>query len=374
MTSTLFHLDGSALSASDVSPHRAPAAASVRVHADAHLPSRAAESDDAPALLADTVTPPLRSFFLADAARAVDAAVAEVPDGAASQQHQQWHADMREVEAYLNALDSARADCASAGLFLRAESCMRRMEKAVRLLARRITGEANAVAERARVGLADQQRLQQLNLRKHWRSTVAAYEQNAAVVLAAAQQHHFAELEREDARARVALRDAETRPSPSQPWSSEVEHVQGVLQQHLRQRRYREAQKVHAQLSRLERQELKAQHRDATQHHVQMLSTIRARHEEELARMRAVHQQEKQEMWRAGRAELESMAHRHDVALQAVEERRLLLHERVQALLKAYTNADVLDPRATGLQLIRLSQTLWSPGEAPRSSTRTRQR
>ncbi|CAG9583702.1 conserved hypothetical protein [Leishmania major strain Friedlin] len=281
-----------------------------------------------------------------------------------------WQAGMHEVEAYLNALDSARADSAKAGLYHRAQQCMQHMEKIIRLLAKRIAREANIMAERARQALTEQQRLLQRNLRKRWKTKMLVYEENASAMLAAAEQHHYAERVREDERAHEELRSVRAGGSMAHSRSSKVQHLQSEIQLYLRQHRYREAERAQAQLSRFEKQEQQSQQRNLTHLQEQRLQAMRMKQEEQLAKMKAAYQQEKQEITRTCRAELDAMTRQHEVALQAVEERRLFLHERVQAILKAYNDADTLDPRAAGQKLIRISQLLWTSREVQQSSKR----
>ncbi|CAM72882.1 conserved hypothetical protein [Leishmania infantum JPCM5] len=245
---------------------------------------------------------------------------------------------------------------------------MQRMEKIIRLLAKRISREANTMAERARQALTEQQRLLQRNFRKSWKTKMLVYEENASAMLAAAEQHHYAERVREDARAHEELRSARAGGSVAHSWSSKVQHLQSELQVYMRQHRYREAERVQAQLSRFEKQEQQAQQRNITHLQEQRLQAMRVKQEEQLAKIKAAHQQEKQEIARTCRAELDAMTRQHEAALQAVEERRLFLHERVQAILKAYNDADALDPRATGLKLIRISQLLWTSREVQQPS------
>lgn len=275
---------------------------------------------------------------------------------------------MHEVEAYLNALDLARADSAKAGLYHRAQQCMQRMEKVIRLLAKRIAREANVMAERARQALTEQQRLLKRSFRKRWKTKMLVYEENASAMLAAAEQHHYAERVREDVRAQEELRSARAAGSMARSCSSMMQHLQSELQLYLRQHRYCEAERVQGQLSRLEKQEQQAHQRNITHLQEQRLQAMRVKQDEQLAKMKAAHQEERQEITRTCRAELDAMTRQHEAALQGVEERRLFLHERVQAILKAYSNADALDPRATGLKLIRISQLLWTYHEAQQSS------
>ncbi|XQJ31641.1 hypothetical protein NXY56_007761 [Leishmania guyanensis] len=334
------------------------AAIAVRVHSDERLLPGTVQAAASPSLSAATSSPPLKAFFSVNPTHTISATAIGSENGAVTQQR--WHADMLEVKAYLNALDAAREDCANAGLYHLAQLCMQRMEKTIRLLAKRIAKEGNAVAERTRQGLNDRQRLQQLNLRKRWKAKVLAHQQNASTMLAAAEQHHHAELMQAGMCKHEELRSTSADHSIGFSWSSEVQHLQSELQLYVRQHRYREAERVQAQLSRLERQERQAQQRNVTQHHAQRLQAMRVEQAAQLASMKAMHQQEKQEMFHAGRVELDAMIRQHAVSLQAVEERRLFLHESAQAILKSYDNADALDPRATGLKLIRLSQLLWT--------------
>ncbi|TPP42258.1 hypothetical protein CGC20_29000 [Leishmania donovani] len=312
-------LGSSPVSGSAPPEHRA-SAITVRTHADEHLPLCVVQASNAPSSSAGASSPPLKAFLVNPACAA--SATAIVPENVAEAQRR-WHADMHEVEAYLNALDSARADSAKAGLYHRAQQCMQRMEKIIRLLAKRISREANTMAERARQALTEQQRLLQRNFRKSWKTKMLVYEENASAI---------------------------------------------ELQLYLRQHRYREAERVQAQLSRFEKQEQQAQQRNITHLQEQRLQAMRVKQEEQLAKIKAAHQQEKQEIARTCRAELDAMTRQHEAALQAVEERRLFLHERVQAILKAYNDADALDPRATGLKLIRISQLLWTSREVQQPS------
>ncbi|CAJ1993548.1 hypothetical protein conserved [Leishmania donovani] len=357
-------LGSSPVSGSAPPEHRA-SAITVRTHADEHLPLCVVQASNAPSSSAGASSPPLKAFLVNPACAA--SATAIVPENVAEAQRR-WHADMHEVEAYLNALDSARADSAKAGLYHRAQQCMQRMEKIIRLLAKRISREANTMAERARQALTEQQRLLQRNFRKSWKTKMLVYEENASAMLAAAEQHHYAERVREDARAHEELRSARAGGSVAHSWSSKVQHLQSELQLYLRQHRYREAERVQAQLSRFEKQEQQAQQRNITHLQEQRLQAMRVKQEEQLAKIKAAHQQEKQEIARTCRAELDAMTRQHEAALQAVEERRLFLHERVQAILKAYNDADALDPRATGLKLIRISQLLWTSREVQQPS------
>ncbi|KAG5464003.1 hypothetical protein LSCM1_00182 [Leishmania martiniquensis] len=159
---------------------------------------------------------------------------------------------MLEIQAYLNALDAARADRANAGLHGCAQLCRQRMEKAIHLLTKRSVREADAVAERTRQGLTDQRQVQQRILRKRWSEKMLVYQQNASEMLAAVKQRYNAESVQGDAH--TYTRDCAARVQAiARPLScsSEVQHLQRKLQQRLRQHCYREAGLVEAQISRL---------------------------------------------------------------------------------------------------------------------------
>lgn len=335
--------------------------------------------------------PALHTFFAAHPDRAA-AAVSPEDEDALTQRR--WRADAAEVETYLTQLDLAREECAAAGLYAKAQACMQRMKQAVHLFAKRLHAETDAVAARTQARVAAQQKRERLDLRKAWQDRIAAYRRDATALVAAAQQHHYAQLEKEDVAMRAELRragvsaeescddggggcgggsgaDSErchrraveaASPSPAGPsWSKEVQHLQVELQQCLRQRRYREAERVRAQLQRLERQESADHQRGVTQRHVLRLQALKAAQAAELAEMQAEQRQEAQEMTVAARAALEDLTQRHLAVLQTLEERRQHVHTKTREVLQAYKHADVLDPRATGLKLIRLSQLLWTP-------------
>ncbi|GET93249.1 hypothetical protein, conserved [Leishmania tarentolae] len=332
-------------------------------HLDEHLPLCATQAATSSSVSAEASPVPLKAFFVNPTCAGSTPAM--VSENFSSTQRC-WHADMLEVEAYLNALDAARADSAKAGLYHQAHQCIQRMEKIIRLLAKRIARQANIMAERARQTLTDQQRLLQRNFRERWKTKMLVYQENALGMFTTAEQHHYAERMREDARAQDELQNARAGGSKAHAWSSKVQHLKSELQLYLRQYRYREAEQVQVQLNRLEKQEQQAQLRNIKNLQQQRLHAMRVKQEEQLAKMKMAHQHEKQQITRTCRAELDAMTRQHEAALKAVEERCLFLHERVQAILKAYKDAEALDPRGTGLKLIQVSQLLWTHREVQR--------
>lgn len=335
------------------------------------FPASNGEGEDKTEPLSDAEQQPLHTFFCVHPGRA-SAAISPEEEDALMQRR--WRADAVEVESFLSQLDAAREECAAAGLYAKAQACMKRMEHAVRLFAKRLHNEADDVAARTRQRMAAQHQRERLELRKAWRDGVAAYKRNAATLLAATEQHHHAQLVKEDVAMRADLQRGncdsggadrdETQDSDAvggSAWSKETQHLQMELRQCLRQRRYPDAERVRAQLQRLEKQEATNHQRGVTRRHLQRLQALKAAQASAVAEMQAVQRQELQEMARAGRAALDELTQRHLAAEQSVEERRMHLHTRTREVLREYEYADVLDPKATGLKLIRLSQLLWVP-------------
>jgi hypothetical protein len=324
-----------------------------------------------------TAQPPLHSFFTINPNRAA-ASVSPEEEDVLTQRR--WRADTAEVESFLTQLDLAREECAAAGLYTKAQACMHRMELTVHLFARRLHAETDAVARRTKDRLSEQHTRERLDLRKRCRDGIAAYKRDAAILRAATEQHFYAQLEKKDVAmqaelrrgcnntggegAEVALGSGGCSSVPT--WSKEVQHLRTELQQFIRQRRYGDAERVRVQLGRLEKQEITDHQRCVTQRHVQRLQALKDAQASELAEREAEQRHEIQEMIEAGRVALGELTQRHLAALQALEDRRLHLHAKTREVLRTYAHADVLDPKATGLKLIRLSQLLWTPLVKPR--------
>ncbi|KPA80108.1 hypothetical protein ABB37_05108 [Leptomonas pyrrhocoris] len=353
--------------ASKSPPRRTPAEGSLTAGAaiqqQAPAPTRRAETGEEEDRTRSQ-KPPLHAFFSIDPGRAA-ATISPADEDAVTQRR--WWADTAEVESFLTQLDQAREECAAAGLYTNAQACMQRMEQALRLFAKRLHAETDAVASRTRERMVEQQKRKRLDLRKQCRDNVTAYKRDAAVLIAATQQHYHAQLEKEDMAMRADLRHsgdsaaATDNGSAGPSWSKEVQHLQMELQQYLRQRRYRDAARVRAQLYLLEKQETTVFQREATQRQVQRLQARKAAQASELAEMQAMQRHEVQEMVLAGRAALNELTLNHLAALQTVEDRRLHLHAKTRETLHEYEHAEILDPKATVLKLIRLSQLLWTP-------------
>ncbi|KPI87764.1 hypothetical protein ABL78_3173 [Leptomonas seymouri] len=351
------------------SPAAVEAAVAVRVDTPRLPPSPSKGKISGGVDCSPAQTPPLQAFFSVDPHRAA-ATVFPAEEDALTQRR--WRADAAEVDAFLTRLDLAREECAAAGLYIKAQSCVLRMEQALRLFAERLHAETDAVALRTRERMTEQYRRERLDLRKRWRDKVLSCRQDAAALIAATEQHYDAQLAKEDVAVRADLRrdcgggDTPDKGSAGPSWPKEVPHLQMELHQYLRQRRYRDAERVRVQLQRLKRQEASDHQRGVTQRHAQRLQAINAAWTSALVEMQAAQREEVQGLVLAGRAALDELTNSHLAALQSAEDRCARLHARAREILREHKHADVVDPKATGLKLIRLSQLLWAPPSAAR--------